>query len=241
MGFEKLRSVKDRPEELMPLVPQGFRARITLRSATDRKKKRTAAADSWSPESGDSVIIYFEPIPGIDPERQGKENRNVDYLVREFGLSHEEVMDLIKRRPNAHSLQPEPASSGVAKAAAPVGADPVRDLVLALHHAESRSDFKFIALKWFRDTALVEAGFPWASADAERQRVLKQAIDRNMILTGRVPNPRAPEFPVTSVRLNRMLPEVLAILQENQGSADDFEPAAIRGEALSATVLRDRR
>ena len=227
----------------MPLVPQGFRARITLRSATDRKKKRTATADSWSPESGDSVIISFEPIPGIDPERQEKENRNVDYLIREFGLSREEAIGLSKRHPSARAAQPERASSDPAETAASAAAtgDPIQDVVLTLHHAESRSDFKFIALKWFRDTALVEAGFPWAAADSERQRVLKQAIDRNMILTGRVPNPRAPEFPVTSVRLNRLLPEVLAVLQQSGESVDDFEPAAIRGEALSATILRDRR
>jgi hypothetical protein len=56
----------------------------------------------------------------------------------------------------------------------------------------------------------------------------------------KVPNPKSPQFPVTAIRLNRLLPEIQAILGE-QVADSDFRPVDIRGEQLSATVLRERR
>jgi len=98
-----------------------------------------------------------------------------------------------------------------------------------------------VGLKWFRDVAMMENGsasFPFASED--RNALIRDAIARGIVLPGKVPNPKKPEFPVTSVRLNRVLPEVRAVLSSLAGPAG-FRPVAIRGEALSATVLRDRR
>jgi len=48
-------------------------------------------------------------------------------------------------------------------------------------------------------------------------------------------------FPVTAIRLNRSLPEVQTLLGAAADSPLGFQPVAIRGEALSATVLRERR
>lgn len=99
-----------------------------------------------------------------------------------------------------------------------------------------------MSLKWFRDTALVSEGYPWASSDAMRQNVLRIAIENRLVLTSKVANPKAPQFPVTAIRLNRLMPEVKKILgDENEGGGFDFHPVEIRGESLSATILRERR
>lgn len=119
--------------------------------------------------------------------------------------------------------------------------DRVFDLIRALDRAESRPGYGFVALKWFRDTALPLEGFPWASEDAARRTVLSEAIDRRVILLNKVPNPKSPQFPVTTIRLNRLIPEVKDALGGQASAGMDFRPLPIRGESLSATVLRDRR
>ena len=123
----------------------------------------------------------------------------------------------------------------------PAASDPLSDLIRALDRAECQPGYKFVALKWFRDTALPSEGFAWASNDSTRRSVLRDAIDRRLILTNSVPNPKSPQFPVTAIRLNRLMPEVKAILGSPAERVPDFQPAAIRGENLSATVLGDRR
>ena len=115
------------------------------------------------------------------------------------------------------------------------------DLIRALDRAESRPGYEFIALKWFRDTALISEGFSWSVDESVRHNVLRDAIDQRLILTHKVPNPKSPQFPVTAIRLNRLMPEVKAVLGTRDREIPDFRPVPIRGEGLSATVLRDRR
>lgn len=117
---------------------------------------------------------------------------------------------------------------------------PLSDLIRALDRAESRPGYKFVALKWFRDVALPAAGFSWTSEESIRQ-ILSDAIDRRLLLVSKVPNPKSPQFPVTAIRLNRLTPEVAAVLGVQETSVRDFRPVPIRGESLSATVLNDRR
>jgi hypothetical protein len=74
-----------------------------------------------------------------------------------------------------------------------------------------------------------------------RRDVLGGAIERRIILTSKVPNPRSPQFPVTAIRLNRTLQQTQAILGRREAVGSDFEPATIRGEDLSKTILRERR
>jgi hypothetical protein len=119
--------------------------------------------------------------------------------------------------------------------------DRLTDLVRALDHAERRPGYEFVSLKWFRDSALPNEGFAWATDELARHNALQEAIDRRWLLTSKVPNPRPPNFPVTAIRLNRQLPEVNAALGKPGGGVMDFRPVSIRGESLSATVLRDRR
>ncbi|MGA2878987.1 MAG: hypothetical protein ABSG13_08565 [Bryobacteraceae bacterium] len=122
-----------------------------------------------------------------------------------------------------------------------VESDPVVDLVRVLDAVESRPGYNFVALKWFRDTALPEAKLEWAASEPMRQTVLRSSIDRRLVLTSRVQNPKAPQFPTTAIRLNRILPEVKTMLGDRENSIRDFEPVSIRGESLSETVLRERR
>jgi len=119
--------------------------------------------------------------------------------------------------------------------------DPLPDLVRALERAEARPGYEFISLKWFRDTALASEAFPWAADESARHDALRDAIDRRWILTSKVANPRPPHFPVTAIRLNRQMQEVNAALGVAGGSSPTFQPITMRGESLSATVLRDRR
>ncbi len=134
------------------------------------------------------------------------------------------------------------AGSASLKTANPASAeDRLSDLVRALDRAEGRPGYEFVSLKWFRDTALVHEGFPWALDEFARHDVLREAIDKRWLLTSKIANPRPPHFPVTAIRLNRQMPEVNAALGTRTGSPPAFHPVTIRGEALSATVLRDRR
>lgn len=150
----------------------------------------------------------------------------------------------------AKSDQPQVTSQPAVRAASTSLPDPklksgsvndsVSDLIRALDRAESQPGYNFVALKWFRDTALPSEGFAWASPDSVRD-VLRDSIGKRLILTSKVPNPRSPQFPVTAIRLNRLMPEVKAILGIQDDGMSDFQPAPIRGESLSATVLRERR
>lgn len=195
----------------LDILPEGYRCSARLRGKL-RDKRRTASFEkNWSADT-DAVQIRFQRI---------SEQQRV--------AAQPPVQDSITAAPN------------YAKSAGPSAADPLYDLIRALNRAEARPGYDFVALKWFRDTALPSEGFSWASVDSTRQTILRDAIDKRLILTSRVPNPRSPQFPVTAIRLNRLMPEVMAILGNQDHEMPDFQPVPISGESLSGTVLRDRR
>jgi hypothetical protein len=135
-------------------------------------------------------------------------------------------------RPKAQSERKEmPAAETVPS--------PLEDLIRSLDRAESKPGYNFVALKWFRDVVLPGVR-PDMSAE-ERNLVLRDAIEKRLVLTSKVSNPKSPEFPVTALRLNRSLPETQAILGIPDTALSEFQPVAIRGEALSTTILRERR
>jgi hypothetical protein len=119
--------------------------------------------------------------------------------------------------------------------------DPLADVIRSLDRAESTPGYDFVALKWFRDTFLLAEEFEWAASDTARQAAIRQAIEKRLILTSKVQNPKSLQFPVTVIRLNRLLPEVRTILGSEAALDSGFDPVEIRGEQLSATVLRERR
>jgi hypothetical protein len=120
--------------------------------------------------------------------------------------------------------------------------DTFRDLVTALDRAEREPRFReFVGLKNFRDQYLPQLNFPWAAEIHDRHRELARAIEQQLILTGKVPNPKSPQNPVTKVILNRDHPQVTAILKSTQTERSPFHPRPIRGEGLSASIVAERR
>jgi hypothetical protein len=93
----------------------------------------------------------------------------------------------------------------------------------------------FIALKWFRDNELTTHGYAWADSLAHRQAVLAKAFEVGAIQTTPIPNPKAPQHPTTTIRLNRESKYAQAV-------APRFQPIQLRGDGPSASeiLLRDR-
>jgi hypothetical protein len=137
----------------------------------------------------------------------------------------------------------ESVAGGASRFTADAGGieDRLADLLRLLDRAENRPGYEFVSLKWFRDTALAQEGNPWTADPLAREEALRESIDRRWVLTSKVANPRPPHFPVTAIRLNRQAPEVIGILGTPGGGTRSFRPIQIRGESLSATILRDRR
>jgi hypothetical protein len=110
------------------------------------------------------------------------------------------------------------------------------ELFDALKKAEDTPGRMFVALKWFRDDYLPATGLAWAQNEEERRSAITSAIKDGWILTSRVPNPKAPLYPTTTIRLNRQR------LAASTGTvpASRFRPVNIAGEELSSTILRER-
>jgi hypothetical protein len=205
-------------QELQYPVPDNYRPRVSLLDASGRKKRSNASAANWSPESG-RIEIRFE---ATRPERKQE--------------GAPETRSRIENTPTAPSKPRKPSDN-----VAPPEADLLKVLVRALDRAESKPGWTFVPLKKFRDEILSSEDVPSMRTDIERQNVLRSAIEKRLILVGRVANPKAPEFPVTTIRVNRLMPEVQRILGQRENPDSDFHPVEIRGEPLSATILRERR
>jgi hypothetical protein len=207
-------------QELRYSIPENSSLRVSLLDASGRKKRSDASADNWSPETG-RIEIRFE-IP-----RSGDKEVTADSVspVRSSPASGELSGSGATRSNYVH----------------PAETDLVQALVRALDHAEAKPGWNFVPLKKFRDEILPSEHVPSMRTDVERQNVLRSAIEKRLVLVGKVPNPKAPEFPVTTIRLNRLLPQVQAILGTLNTPDSDFHPVEIRGEPLSATILRERR
>jgi len=159
------------------LAPAGYQAVVELCGENGRSKRRTALADTWSPEE-DEVRIYFERIEGEEPApRLTRVSRSVAHAA-------------------AHDDELEEAP-GIADMDARV-----KELCAALAEAE-RGGHAFIALKWFRDSFLPRKAFRWNQNPESRQAVLAEAIQRGTVLTSKIANPKTPAYPTTTIRLNR--------------------------------------
>jgi hypothetical protein len=115
------------------------------------------------------------------------------------------------------------------------------ELLRVLYRAESRPGWSFVPLRKFRDEILPQEHSASIRTEVEQRNVLRIAIEKKLILIGKVPNPKSPQFPVTTIRVNRLLSEVKAALGQSGDSDLDFRPVEIPGEPLSATILRERR
>jgi hypothetical protein len=189
------------------LAPAGYQAIVELCSENGRSKRRDALADAWSPEY-DEVRIYFERIEGEEPAPR---------IVR-------------AQRSPARSFEEEGEDRDSAFAA---DIDlRVKELCAALAEAE-RGGHAFIALKWFRDSFLPRKAYRWNQHPESRQSVLAEAIQRGVVLTSKIANPKTPAYPTTTIRLNRAeagMPE----------EAQRFQPVFMQGEPVAVTIGEER-
>ena len=205
-------------------------------------------------------------------------------LEREIGaLIRERLPQASGRDVEVEMAEKEGGASGemriVFTASVPAGGEPSpdalgdpasrrRDIIEALVRAEVRVGYRSISLDWFRDGALSDE-FAWARQYSARAQALDAAIGDGVILTGKGYDPRAPDCPLATVRLNRLHPETAEILAEKfppskrkpwyppgepsppiypEGWDDptkrrgfDFPRIQIRGKPLSQTVIEERR
>jgi len=186
------------------LAPPGYQAIVELCSENGRSKRRNALADTWSPED-DEIRIYFERIDG------------------------EESAPRLTRVPRGRTAEEEVEE----EEASPADLDArVKELCTALAEAE-RGGHAFIALKWFRDSFLPRKAFRWNQHPETRQTVLAEAIQRGVVITSKIANPKTPAYPTTTIRLNRAeagIPE----------EAQRFHPVEVQGEPVTVAIDEDR-
>lgn len=193
------------------LAPPGYQVIVELCSENGRSKRRNASADSWSPEE-DEVRIYFERVDGDDPGP-----RSVRSSPRNSAERHSERFEEDDARDPSNPADLD---------------NRVRELCGALAEAE-RGGHAFIALKWFRDSFLPRKAFRWNQNPESRQAILAEAIQRGVVLTSKIANPKTPAYPTTTIRLNRAeagIPE----------EAQRFHPVAVNGETLTAVLEEER-
>lgn len=201
------------------LTPPGYRP-IAQLEEDGRKKRSNAAASNWNPETGE-IVIYFERLKGQD---------EVSYVPK-YTKKQIETMPLPKMRDLIESDDPDYAASCEYTYASE---SQIQQCCEALAEAE-KAGKAFIALKWFRDVHLVACDHPWAAMPGLRQAVLARAIEDGAILTSQIPNPKSPQHPTTTVKLNRES-------KYAQTVAPRYQPIPLRGDGPSASeiLLRDR-
>ena len=173
------------------LAPEGYQVMVELCSENGRSKRRGASASSWNPDE-DEIRIYFERVgeDGEEEEQPEPWNRaNAPMRVRNGGRNG--------RAQTGRNWTPEPV------ALLPEEMDAaVEQLCGALGEAE-RGGHAFIALKWFRDAYLPRKMFAWTRHPEQRQMILAESIQRGKVTTGKIPNPKSPAFPTTTIQLHR--------------------------------------
>ena len=191
------------------LAPPGYQAIVELCGENGRSKRRNAAADSWSAEE-DEVRIYFERIG--DGEVAPRMTRSPRAIV-DSGYEDED--------------------DDGQEAIIPADLDArVKELCAALAEAE-RGGHAFIALKWFRDSFLPRKAFRWNQHPESRQAVLAEAIQRGVVVTSKIANPKTPAYPTTTIRLNRAEAGI-------PDEAQRFHPVAVHGDSIAEAIEEER-
>ncbi len=239
-------------EALKILAPAGYHPVVELQE-NGRRKRRTASADNWTPETGEILITFSKESSVEQPMQSAANPVQAPFLgprTRQLLSIREQYTNRVPPREESRNVGSRPTypiaspSSGrpsvpirsqasAASTGSPITPPDAREqeLCRALDEVE-RQGRAFIALKWFRDDVLPSKGYPWAADAEERQAVLAGAIEKGLIVTSRVPNPRSP-FPTTALRLSRS-----KLVGSNERQR--YSPIRIQGEPLSSTILRDR-
>jgi hypothetical protein len=197
------------------LTPPGYQAIVELCGENGRSKRRNASATSWTPEE-DEIRIYFERADGDADDEDRPASQTRARAARPAVAVYEEG-----NVDDNHGQLPVDVDDGI------------KELCATLAEAE-RGGHAFIALKWFRDSFLPRKAFSWNQNPESRQMILAEAILRGVVLTSKIPNPKTPAYPTTTIRLNRAeagIPE----------EAQRFRPVSVHGDAFSETVLDEAR
>jgi hypothetical protein len=190
------------------LAPPGYEAIVELCSENGRSKRRNASAEAWSPEE-DEVRIYFERIDGA------------------------EAAPRAARAPRAVAEPALEEDDDGQEAVIPADLDArVKELCAALAEAE-RGGHAFIALKWFRDSFLPRKAFRWNQHPESRQAVLAEAIQRGVVITSKIANPKTPAYPTTTIRLNRAEAGI-------PDEAQRFHPVMAHGDSIAEAIEEER-
>ena len=192
------------------LAPPGYQAIVELCSESGRSKRRNTSADAWSPEE-DEVRIYFERTDDAEAAPR---------MVR-----------VARAAADAHEDDEEDNDSQEAQLPTDLDAR-VKELSAALAEAE-RGGHAFIALKWFRDSFLPRKAFRWNQHPESRQAILAEAIQRGVVLTSKIANPKTPAYPTTTIRLNRAEAGI-------PDEAQRFHPVAVHGESIAEAIEEER-
>lgn len=198
------------------LAPPGYQAIVELCGENGRSKRRNADATTWNPEE-DEVRIYFERADGESEEEDERPG-----VVPQVRMARPTVVHMESGNVDDSSGQLPPDID-----------DRIKELCATLAEAE-RGGHAFIALKWFRDSFLPRKAFSWNQNPESRQMILAEAILRGVVLTSKIPNPKTPAYPTTTIRLNRAeagVPE----------EAQRFRPVAVNGDSLSASLMDESR
>jgi len=222
--------------------------RMTIQDLQAEMESALMHLSKFAPELPAALkpLVRLAPRPGsrasvslrhAKTDRQVKRNAPADSWSADSGVI---AISFGSERINEPAIEIPPATQHVA-ASKSTAEDAIRELVIGLAKAERIPQLSFVSLKWFRDTYLVQQGFSWAGSVGDRQQAVAEAINRRWILNSKVPNPKNPQFPVTSIRVNRSQAEVREMLDRDAGFGSTFAPITISGENLSDTVLRGRR
>lgn len=184
------------------LAPAGYQAIVELCGESGRSKRRNAPADVWNPEE-DEIRIYFERT---DDAGAAQRTVRAPRAAREFAMDEDDGEELL----------PGDLESRV------------KELCSALAEAE-RGGHAFIALKWFRDSFLPRKTLRWNRSAESRQIVLAEAIQRGVVLTSKIANPKTPAYPTTTIRLSRT----------EAGAPEDvhrFQPVSLQEGSIAESV-----
>ncbi len=211
------------------LSPPGYQAIVELCGENGRSKRRNASAQSWTPEE-DEVRIYFERIDddGDDEEERMIAPPRARSQRAAAAVNHGNNGNI---NGNVNGNVNGNIDDGFGPLPADID-DRIRELLSTLAEAE-RGGHAFIALKWFRDSFLPRKSFSWNQSPESRQMILAEAILRGVVLTSKIPNPKTPAYPTTTIRLNRAEANV-------PEEAQRFRPVSLQGDSIASTLDDDR-
>jgi hypothetical protein len=229
---DKLRNnLRTSLEEVGYSTPENLQLTLELLDGNKRKKRSDASAKTWSPQTG-RIQLKFK----YTETSTAQHNENLTLDTAALSQDSDKSGRKLAEQSIEHSNSLAAAESGLMHLD-----DGELALIRCLARAEATPGWTFVPLRKFRDEILAAEKEASLQADLERRRIIDSAVKRKLVLTGKVDNPKNPQFPVTTIRLNRLLPEVQRLLGL-EGKPDlDFHPIEIRGEPLSETVLRERR